>query len=102
MKQKLVFGSVASLGVLFVFAFVVLGIVDQASLQLGMAGVAGITVLFSFFMWLISPFLMDLTLRFFYKSEKVSFQDFASKHPESARFLQEACARFKVPVPAMR
>jgi Zn-dependent protease with chaperone function len=102
MKQKLVFGSVVSLGVLFVFAFVVLGIADQATLQLGTAGVVGITLLFSFVMWLISPFLMDLTLRFFYKSEKLTFQDFAAKHPESARFLQEACARFKVPLPAMR
>jgi Zn-dependent protease with chaperone function len=101
MKAKLLFASTLTLGILFSFVFMILLLVAYFANAINAGLLIGLTVLFSFIGWLISPWMTDLMLRWFYKAQKIDPERFSLEHPELADFLNKTTSKHKVKIPAL-
>jgi len=99
MIQNLKFASLVTLGILSGFVFTILA---SASYLLGGIDayfLIGVTIVFSFVMWLIGPVITDIMMRIFYKIKFYSSEEVSTLYPEMASFLKIICQRNNVKVP---
>lgn len=103
MRLKLFVASLWTLGLLFgmLFAVLLLALYSQKSITAW--AVLGLTVIFNFLMWLVSPKLMDWTLKFFYKATFYNDQaSFSAAYPPLAGFINQTVQNNKTPFPKIR
>ncbi len=102
MKGRLILATTLTLGVLLFFT---LSIILIASFLTGFIGgpiLLFLTVVFSILTWLISPWLIDLMHKWFYKFEFIEIEDLEERSPHTAKFLREACERNGIKIPMLR
>lgn len=101
MNPKLAMLSTFTLAVLggFVFAIVAAGLYTAHVVSMPM--MLGLTVLFNLVWWWLSPFVMDLTLQWVYKSEWVSAEELGRTHPGVVNFIEKTCRDQNIPVPRL-
>jgi len=106
MRQKTLLASFVTLTFMcgFVFATVAgLAIAsNQTSLVLGLALGIGVTVLWSFVMWLVSPWIMDLMQSWIYSARLYSLEQLRQERPQLAEFIIQVCQRHGVKVPRLK
>ena len=96
------FASFFTLGLMVSFVFVIILLAAYFGGGIDMGMVIGLTVLFNFIMWLVSPFFMDLMFSWFYKCKKWTIDDLQKKSPRVAGTVNEICAKHKIKVPRLR
>lgn len=102
MKARLMFASLFTMGVLLGFvATIILSVMYFTGAINGVALIA-LTIVFNILAWLVSPFIQDLVLRWFYACEAVEWPDFEQRWPALAKSIEMTCAKHKVPIPRMR
>ena len=110
MRSRALTASILTLSMISGFVFILLTPIAFALAQsasgLG-AGVVlvlvlGLTVAINALLWLISPWLMDLTNRWFYRCRDMPIEEFAQYRPAVAQFLYGACQRHGVKMPALK
>ena len=67
----------------------------------GLAIAVIITLLFNIAAFFISPWLMDLSQKWLYKTRWVSITDIAQQSPETAQVIQRVCAEKKLKQPRL-
>lgn len=110
MRSKAITASVLTLSLISGFVFILLTPILFALAQsagdmgagLVLALAIGLTVAVNALLWLISPWLMDLTNRWFYRCRDMPFEELAQYRPAVAQFLYGACQRHGVKVPALK
>ncbi len=110
MRSKAITASVFTLSVISGFVFIlltpILFAVTQAMEGVGVALVLalaiGLTIAINGLMWLISPWLMDLTNRWFYRCRDMPIEELAQYRPAVAQFIYATCQRHGVKVPALK
>lgn len=101
MHAKLVVSSTLTLAVLVGFVMAVLGAAFYSSQLLSAPLLLILTVGFNILWWLISPVVMDWTLRWAYQYEPIELRDLEADHPEVAEFVRQVCAKHRLPVPRL-
>jgi Zn-dependent protease with chaperone function len=100
---SLVLASGVTLSLLFGMVFVlVLGVVFISSSDTpthGFAIAVGITLIFNTAMFFLSPFLMDLTQNWLYKTRWVDMSEIEIKSPETARVIRRVCQQKNLKIP---
>lgn len=95
--------STITLAVIFGFIFIIIGALTYVGgLDLNLPIVLGATALINFIGWLISPFFMDLMIRWIYKSQRMTIDDLAKRSPQLADFIKKICEKHHFKVPALR
>ena len=106
MRQKTLLASFVTLTFMcgFVFATAAGLIIasNQTSLVLGLALGVGVTVLWSFIMWLVSPWIMDLMQSWVYSARRYSLDQLRQERPQVADFIAQVCQRHGVKVPRLK
>ncbi|MDB4930361.1 MAG: peptidase family [Myxococcaceae bacterium] len=110
MRSRAITASVFTLSLLSAFVFILLTPITFALAQsagdlgagLILAIAIGLTIAINGLMWLISPWLMDLTNRWFYRCRDMPFEEFAQYRPAVAQFLYGASQRHGVKVPTLK
>ena len=102
MKFRLLFASVFTIGILISFVFFVLLLVMFSTGLISGAVLVILTIIINLVTWLISPWLMDLIHKLFYKFKIITYEDLEKRSPYTARFLKEACERNKMKFPMLR
>ncbi len=102
MKARLMLASLFTVGVLFAFvAAILLLALYQGGRISGPVVIAG-TIVVNVLFWLISPFIQDLVLKWFYACEVVAWPQFQERWPALAESMEMTCRKHKVPIPQMR
>jgi len=110
LRSKAITASVLTLSLISGFVFIlvtpILFVLAQSATELG-AGLIlllaiGITVAINGLMWLISPWLMDLTNRWFYRCRDMPLEELGQYRPAVAQFIYATCQRHGVKVPALK
>ncbi|MBW4641639.1 MAG: M48 family metalloprotease [Goleter apudmare HA4340-LM2] len=91
----LLFGMVFALGLSLVF---ILGSDDPLQ---GLAIAIGITLIFNLAAFFLSPFLMDLTQHWLYKTCWVELADVEQQSPETAKIIRQVCQQKNLKVPRL-
>lgn len=94
--------SLFTLAVLMVMVGGLLGVGLQGQLNLSMEMVFAITIGFTALMWLVSPYLIDLTQRMFYSTRFLSFKEFSVLDKNQAAFIRTVCERHGLSLPSIR
>ena len=106
MKGKTIFASLVTLTFLcgFVFATMVGVALSMRDIELIPALLIGVgaTVLWSFLVWLISPWIMDLVQRWVYTARPMSIDELGQYRPAVATFVQQVCDRHRIKVPRLK
>ncbi len=61
-----------------------------------------LTVCISFFGWAVGPWITDMLQGWVYNLEKLSFDDFAQRHPGVGAFMRKVCEQHNMPLPKIR
>jgi len=85
-----VFTLVALFGLLFALIVGVLYVTGAVSLALALI----LVVVFQLFLFFISPFFMDLLLRWMYKAQAYSVEEFMSVDPSMAKTIREVARQY--------
>lgn len=96
------FASLITLGLIFGFVFVVVLLAAYFSGSVDITYVIGLTVLFNFLGWLVSPFFMDLMFRWFYSTKKMELGELEEKSKRVADFIVRVCKKYSIKVPSLR
>ncbi|MEA5618657.1 zinc metalloprotease HtpX [Cronbergia sp. UHCC 0137] len=91
----LLFGMVLALGLSLVF------IVGNDNPVSGLAIAVTITIIFSLAVFFLSPFLMDLTQNWFYKTRWVQIAEIERLSPETAKVIRQVCQQKKITQPRL-
>ena len=110
MRSKAITASVVTLSMLSGFVFVLVTPIMFALMSstsgLGAAVILALCIAFTVginaLLWLISPWLMDLTNRWFYRCRDMPFEEFAQYRPAVAQFIAATCQRHGVALPALK
>jgi Zn-dependent protease with chaperone function len=102
MKARLAIASLFTMGVLVAFVAAILLIALYWGGMINGVMLIALTVFVSAVSWLISPFVQDLVLRWFYSCEQVDWPEFVRRWPGLAGVVEKTCKRAGIPVPAMR
>src|SRR5258706_15383105 len=106
MKGKTIFSSLVTLTFLcgFVCATMVGLALSMRDIELVpvLAIGVGATVLWSFLVWLISPWIMDLVQRWIYTARPMSIEELGQYRPAVATFVQQVCDRHRIKVPRLK
>lgn len=102
MKGKLVFASTITLGILASFVFFVFYLIAFWARIIDIWLLIGLTILTNIILWLVSPAITDWIQKLFYKIRRVEFSEFKETHKEVASFIEEACQKNNIPIPALR
>ena len=110
MRSRAITASVFTLSMISGFVFILLTPIVFAMAQsmgdmgagLVLALAIGLTLAINGLMWLISPWLMDLTNRWFYRCRDMPFEELAQYRPGVAQFIYNTCQRHGVKVPALK
>jgi Zn-dependent protease with chaperone function len=92
---SLLFGMVLVLSLALVF------IVDSSNPLAGLAIAVTFTVIFNIAAFFLSPFLMDLTQSWLYKTRWVTLAEVESQSPEAAQVIQRVCREKKIKPPRL-
>ena len=92
---SLLFGMVLVLSLALVF------IIGSDNPTTGLAISVAITLIFNVAAFFLSPFLMDLTQSWLYKTRWVSLTDVERQSPETARVIQRVCREKKIKQPRL-
>jgi Zn-dependent protease with chaperone function len=102
---NLALASIVTIGLLFGMVFVLcLGIIliqNSDNPVLGLTVAVILTLIFNAAVFFLSPFLMDLTQNWLYKTRWVSLAEVESKSPETARIIQQICQQKKLKQPRL-
>jgi len=101
-KVKLWLSSIFTLGILFSFVCTILLLAAWDGGLITAGVVLAATVLINVLMWLLSPLLMDLMQRWFYKSRIVSIDEIRSNKPRVAALVEGICQKYGIRVPTLR
>lgn len=96
------FASLITLGIIFGFVFVIVFLIAYTSGYVDMTFVITATIVVNFLGWLISPFFMDLMIRWVYKSKRIELQDLEQRSPRIAAFIRSVCERHNFKIPKLR
>jgi Zn-dependent protease with chaperone function len=88
-------------GMVLVLSLAVVFIVGNDNPGQGLAIAVAFTVIFNIAAFFLSPFLMDLTQSWLYKTRWVSLDAVASQSPEAARVIQQVCQAKKLKQPRL-
>ncbi len=88
-------------GMLFVLALALGLILESGNAAAMWILVIGLTILFNGLMFFVSPFIMDLTQRWLYRTRWVSLEDIRRSSPESARVIEDVCRQHKLKTPRL-
>ena len=102
MKAQLMFASLFTMGVLTGFVATVVLLAMYWGGMINAVGLIALTVLFNVAAWLLSPWIQDLILRWFYGAEVVEWWDFQQRWPRLAKDIEASCAKHRVPISKMR
>jgi len=102
MKFRLLFASVFTIGILISFVFFVLLLVMFSTGLIGGVTLVVLTIIINIVTWLVSPWIMDLVHKLFYKFEIITIDDLAKRSPYTAKFLAETCERNGMKLPMLR
>ena len=102
MKAQLMFASLLTMGLLTGFVATVVLLAMYWGGMINAVGLIALTVLFNVAAWLLSPWIQDLILRWFYGAEVVEWWDFQQRWPRLAKDVEASCAKHRVPIPKMR
>ena len=106
MKGKTIFASLVTLTFLcgFVFATMVGVALSMRDIELIPALLIGVgaTMLWSFLVWLISPWIMDLVHRWVYTARPMTIDELGQYRPAVATFVQQVCDRHRIKVPRLK
>ena len=102
---NLVFASLVTLsligGMVLVLVLATVFILDSENPGTGLAISVAITLIFNVAAFFISPWLMDLTQKWLYKTHWVSLGEIADKSPETAKIIRKICGEKKIKVPRL-
>jgi Zn-dependent protease with chaperone function len=106
MKGKTILASMVTLTFLcgFVFATVV-GLalsVQELALLPALAFGIGATIVWSFLVWLISPFIMDLVQRWVYSARPMTIEELGQYRPAVASFVAHVCQKHRIKNPRLK
>lgn len=102
MKEKLMFASTMTLGILASFVFFVFYLIAYWAQTIDIWVLIALTVGTNVLLWLVSPSLTDWMQGAFYKVRRLAFEDFSREHPELASFIHEVCQKNRIPIPKLR
>jgi len=102
MKARLMFASVFTMGMLLGFVATIVLLVMFFAEMINPVALIALTIVFNILAWLISPFIQDLVLRWFYACEAVEWPQFQQQWPNLAKSIELTCSKHKVPLPKMR
>lgn len=88
-------------GMVFVLVLGLLLISDSSDPGLGLAIAVILTLLVNAAIFFLSPWLMDLTQHWLYKTHWISIADLERLSPESAQVLRRVCAERKLKLPRL-
>ncbi len=101
MKASLIFSSTVTLALLGGFVVSLVGAALYTTHMISAPLMLGLTLVFSVVWWLLSPVIMDWTLRWAYDYEDVRLGDIAREHPAVAEFVRQVTAKHGIPVPRL-
>ncbi len=106
MKGKTILASMVTLTFLcgFVFATVV-GLalsLREIALVPALAFGIGATILWSFLVWLVSPWVMDLVQRWVYSARPMTIEELAQYRPAVAAFVGQVCQKHRIKHPRLK
>ncbi len=112
MRSKAIFASVLTISIMSLFVFILVSPFMIAALSdpsggglgtvLGLLVAVALTVGINALMWFISPWLMDLTNRWFYRCRDMPLEELGQYRPAVARFVWETCQKHGIQVPALK
>ncbi len=112
MRNKAIFASFMTIGVMSLFIMILLSPVIAAVAAnaaegsmgpvLGLAIGVGLVVAINGLMWLISPWIMDLVNRWAYRCRDITLEELGSWRPAVAQFVYATCQRHQVSVPTLK
>jgi len=88
-------------GMVLVLSLAVVFILDSNDPTIGLAIAVTITLVFNVAAFFLSPFLMDLTQSWLYKTRWVSLDDVKRQSPEAARVIENVCQAKKLKHPRL-
>jgi Zn-dependent protease with chaperone function len=106
MKGKTILASMVTLTFLcgFVFATIV-GLalsVREIALVPALAIGIGATVVWSFLVWLVSPWIMDLVQRWVYSARPMTIEELGQYRPAVASFVSQVCQKHRINLPRLK
>ncbi len=112
MRSKATFASFLTISVMSLFVFILVSPFMIAALSdaasgalgpvLGLLVAVGITVGVNLLMWFISPWLMDLSNRWFYRCRDMSIEELGQYRPAVAQFVWNTCQKHGIKLPALK
>lgn len=112
MRNKALFASFVTISLMSLFVFILLfpflfmAFADAAEGALGPAlaflVAVGLTVGINAILWLVSPWVMDLTNRWFYRCRDMTIEELGQYRPAVAQFVWNVCQKHGVKVPALK
>jgi Zn-dependent protease with chaperone function len=106
MKGKTIFASLVTLTFLcgFVFATIVGLALSTREIALLPALAIGIgaTVVWSFLVWLVSPWIMDIVQRWVYSARPMTIEELGQYRPAVASFVGNVCQKHRIKVPRLK
>lgn len=88
-------------GMVFVLALAVVFIYNNKNPELGLAIAIAFTLIFNLAAFFLSPYLMDLTQSWLYKTRWIDLAELESKSPETAAVIQRVCAEKNLKQPRL-
>ncbi len=112
MRSKAIFASFLTISVMSLFVFILVSPFMIAALSdaasgalgpvLGLLVAVGLTVGINLLMWFISPWLMDLSNRWFYRCRDITIEELGQYRPAVAQFVWNTCQKHGIKVPALK
>ncbi len=86
-------------GMVFVLCLGLIFITDSGNPGLGLVIATTLTILFNVVVFFLSPFLMDLSQKWLYKTHWISLMELEHLSPETSQVLQRVCAERNLKMP---
>ncbi len=102
MGLNLLFASTYTLGILASFVFFIIYLIAFWAGAVDIWVLVSLTIGTNVMSWLISPYMMDLLQKIFYKVSRVSFDEFKNRHSDVAAFIESTCAKNNIRIPQIR
>ena len=98
--MKLKFASLLSLWLLSCMLFVMIFLITVfVEMDWGLLLWISLTILINFLLWLISPTISDRIYKMFYKMNRISLEEVATRAPYAAAKIQEICEKYNIKMP---
>ncbi|BAZ06207.1 zinc metalloprotease HtpX [Calothrix sp. NIES-3974] len=88
-------------GMVFVLSLAIVLIIGSDNPTQGLVSAIALTLLFNILMFFLSPFLMDITQRWLYRTRWVDLNDIEMHSPETVRVLRRVCQQKNLKIPKL-